>query len=129
MPNPENIKGKGNRFSSTNQPLRNGRKPDILKKLKKYGCSESDIKRLLENIVFLDRQGAEAMLSDSGLPIIALSYLKGLIKEMNSGKVDVIEKVLDRIYGKAAQRQEVEAAVTGKRPVIVFGDTEDKDGE
>ena len=68
-------------------------------------------------------------MSDSGLPIIALSYLKGLIKEMNSGKVDVIEKVLDRIYGKAAQRQEVEAAVTGKRPVIVFGDTEDKDGE
>ena len=126
----DNIKGKGNRFSSTNQPKRRGRKPDIIKKLKGYGCSESDIKRLLEEIVFKDKKGAEDLLRDVELPIIALTYLKGLIKDMNRGKVDVLEKVLDRIYGKAAQRQEVDANVTGTRPVIVFDDTvEPEDGE
>ena len=121
---------KGKRFSSTYQPANRGRRPDIIKKLKGYGCSESDIKRLLEEIVFKDKKGAEDLLRDVDLPIIALTYLKGLIKDMNNGKVDVLEKVLDRIYGKAAQRQEVEANVTGTRPVIIFGDSpEGEDGQ
>lgn len=121
---------KGKRFSSTYQPAKRGRRPDIIKKLKGYGCSESDIKRLLEEIVFKDKKGAEDLLRDVELPIIALTYLKGLIKDMNNGRVDVLEKVLDRIYGKAAQRQEVEANVTGTRPVIIFEDSpEGEDGQ
>ena len=120
----------GKRFSSTYQPAKRGRRPDIIKKLKGYGCSESDIKRLLEEIVFKDKKGAEDLLRDVELPIIALTYLKGLIKDMNNGRVDVLEKVLDRIYGKAAQRQEVEANVTGTRPVIIFEDSpEGEDGQ
>lgn len=35
MPNPENIKGKGNRFSSTNQPKNPGRKPSLYNHIKK----------------------------------------------------------------------------------------------
>ena len=61
---------KGKRFSSTYQPANRGRRPDIIKKLKGYGCSESDIKRLLEEIVFKDKKGAEDLLRDVDLPII-----------------------------------------------------------
>ena len=85
----DNIKGKGNRFSSTNQPKRNGRKPKLYTIAKKtYNISLEEWKGVAMYLMQCTKAEVEAI-----------------------------------AYGKSVQRQEVEANVTGRRPVIVFEDT------
>ena len=124
MPNMENL-AKGKKFSKTNQPANRGRKPDILKQLKGCGLSENDVKHLLESLILKNQEGANQLLNDESIPILAVSYLRALVTDILAGRVDTVEKILDRIYGKASQRQELEAKVKGKRPVIIFGKEEE----
>ena len=46
--------GRETRFSSTNQPKKKGRRPNILTKLKAIGLSHDDIRTILENILMAD---------------------------------------------------------------------------
>ena len=60
MPNKENIIGKGNRFSSTNQPKRNGRRRRLETILRDdYKLSIDDIRAMMSKGLLSTRSGVE----------------------------------------------------------------------
>ena len=112
MPNPENLRGKGNRFSSTNQPKSRGRKPSIFKKwAREYDISEKDVKDLMLNLTFaytvgevkkLIRQAedGEAEGNVDQLPLGVVQFLSGSINDINKGNQKSWWQMLDRAFGK-----------------------------
>lgn len=104
------IRGKGNRFSRDNQPPNRGRKPSVITKMKRIGLTGDDIAKLMENLLVSDERKAKSMLGDPDLPILAVGYLRALVMDAKAGKVDTLERMLDRLYGKAVRKSEL----TGK---------------
>jgi hypothetical protein len=112
MPNPENLIGKGNRFTSKNQPKNRGRKPSIFKKWsKEYDISEKDIKDLMLNLTFAytvgevkelikqaEKDGKEGNVDK--LPLGVAQFLSGSIRDINRGDLKAWWSMLDRSYGK-----------------------------
>lgn len=120
----DNIKGKGNRFSSTNQPKRNGRKPKLYTIAKKtYNISLEEWKGVAMYLMQCTRTEVEAIANANDTPIWVVNICRALHKDAGRGITTTLQELMDRVYGKSVQRQEVEANVTGRRPVIVFEDT------
>jgi hypothetical protein len=113
MPNPENLIGKGNRFSTTNQPAKRGRKPSKIKGLiKKYDLPKSDVDAIIQNLLFDHTVGEiEKIAKDdakkSALPAFAAYLMVLLEKSTSKGDPRVLSYLLDRLYGKPTQVMEV----------------------
>jgi hypothetical protein len=122
MPNPENLIGKGNRFTSTNQPKNRGRKPSIFKKWsKEYDISEKDIKDLMLNLTFAYTVGEVKELIKQAeenekegnvdkLPLGVAQFLAGSVRDIKRGDLKAWWSMLDRSYGKPAQSIEMSAS-------------------
>lgn len=101
------------RFSSTYQPANRGRKPSLFRKLKDAGVSREDIYKLFKAILFGDKEEAEKMINDPKVPLIAVTYLRGLMADLKDGKTDVAEQMLDRLYGRPKQQAEISSTSLG----------------
>jgi hypothetical protein len=106
MANPENLRGKGNRFSSTNQPANRGRKPSILKGLiKKYDLSKSDVDAIIQNLLFDHTVGElEKIAGDkkqrNALPAFAAYFMNLIEISTSKGDSRALAYFLDRLHGK-----------------------------
>lgn len=107
----ENLK-KGKPFTKTYRPKNVGRRKDYLKEfIDKNRLSLNDLKIILENIIadhsFSD---LETILAEGQktLPAFVASYIKAMITDLKKGHVDTVEKIADRVYGKASQTNLVE---------------------
>lgn len=70
MSNYEYIKGKGNRFSSTNQPAIRGRKPKLYTVAKNiYNISSEDYRNVFFFLAQKSRKDIEAIAKDDSTPI------------------------------------------------------------
>lgn len=107
----ENLK-KGKRFSKTYKPANTGRRKSYLKEFADENrISLADLKIILENIL-LDHSYAdlEKILArgQKTLPAGIAGYIKGLIVDLKKGRIDTLEKMADRVYGKATQTNVVQ---------------------
>ena len=126
----DNIRGKGNRFSSTNQPKRNGRKPKLYTIAKKtYNISLEEWKEVAMYLMQCTRSEVETIANANDTPIWVANICRALYKDAGKGVITTLQELMDRVYGRSVQRQEVDANVMGKRPVIVFRDTGGDDAE
>ncbi|GMO33856.1 MAG: hypothetical protein Ta2B_14310 [Termitinemataceae bacterium] len=111
--NPENVIGKGNRFSSTNQPENRGRKPSKIKKLiKKYDLPKSDVDAIIQNLLFDHTVGELSEIAQdddkkSALPAFAAYLMVLLEKSTSKGDPRVLSYFLDRVYGKPVQTMDI----------------------
>ena len=81
----EHKKGKGNRFSSTNQPQNRGRKPKLYTIAKKaYGLSYEEYKEMRMYLMQLSKKELEELAKDESTPmwvvILCRAYIKGAAK-------------------------------------------------
>lgn len=113
MPNPENVIGKGNRFTSENQPEHNGRKKNLFNWLKEdYQLSQSDVNNIIDYISMMSQVDFENMLkkikdkqSDvMNMPVILVKFFEAYDK----AKLDDVIKIL-KASGKATDKTEVSA--------------------
>lgn len=119
--------GRETRFSSTNQPKKKGRRPNILTKLKSIGLSHDDIRTILENILMADKNKASEMLQDPELPLLLVGYLSALIKDIKKGSSITLDSIVDRLDGKATQKVEADATLRDAQPpAIYFGEEEEE---
>lgn len=123
-----NIRNLGKRFSSEYQPDPAKRKPSVFSHLKGF-MTENDIRRLFAHVSMLTREELDAFYHDPKTPAIATAYVKAVLAEMEDGKVQTYERILDRLFGRPAQRTEL----TGRdgSPVVAGGlviMTDDKSG-
>ena len=122
----EHIKGKGNRFSSTNQPKNRGRKPSAYKALLKHVEQQGGAPLTREEFNKLSLQIINAPLptlleleKDEELPIWLKTYIRGYITDLKEGNTRTMEQCLDRLFGKATQPTEnkTEVAIKGSVPI------------
>lgn len=110
MPNPENVIGKGNRFSSTNQPANKGRKKSAYKELlgiiEQGGgtpLSYEEYKKMSSELLNLNEEALKRLANDKSTPIWFRAHIKGIVEDMKLGRTYTIEQIMDRLFGKATQ--------------------------
>lgn len=97
----------GKKFSSEYQPVKNGRKPDKLKKfIEDNGLSSNDIAAAIKYILPLNEEEIVRLGQDKGAPMLMRLFVKAIISDIQGGQVVNIMSLLNRVYG--APKQEIE---------------------
>ena len=108
----------GTRFSSTRQPAKAGRKPSKLKAwIKDFDVSKMDVDILARNIIWNYTYGdiqklynglkGDQEIQDS-MPLGVAVLISGMMHDVKRGDNRVINSLLDRLYGKAVDYNEME---------------------
>lgn len=108
----------GKLFSKTRQPKKNGRKPSRMNEFIKAfdldngekQISKDDAIRLLTHCLMCNRAELERMTKNTDLPIAVLCQIKAIVTDMNNGTTSTVDKLFDRIFGKAVQKTEITGA-------------------
>lgn len=110
MPNPENVIGKGNRFSSTNQPANKGRKKSVFNQLcdKVYAeeglrLSREDCYKLCASLIGLPVEELKAIYKDTASPAWVVSIVGAILSDIKFGRMVTVDSLFDRFFGKATQ--------------------------
>jgi hypothetical protein len=101
--------GAAYRFSSTNQPAKQGRKPSKLKKwIKENSVSTEDFIAIFKNIIAVHTiEELQQMIDGDNknkLPVIVALCISAFIHDMKTGTLTAANSVLDRIMGKPTQQ-------------------------
>ena len=98
----ENIKGKGNRFSSTNQPENRGRKPKLYTIAKKaYNVSREEWNEVKMYLLQCTPQEIDKIIGKEDTPMWVLILARGLKRNAAKGMTDVLDGMEDRLFGRA----------------------------
>lgn len=112
----KNIKGTdGNTFSSTNQPLKNGRKKKIYTILKEKGYSADDIKTAFGELAFYTFDELNELNNDESKPVIARIVANQFCKALLGSDWNKIKEILEHVIGKPNQSTDI---TTGGKPII-----------
>lgn len=121
VPNPENIRGKGNRFSTTNQPANPGRKPSLYNHLRQLlgteaeaELSREDYYRLIGCLLERPLGDLKTLATDKKTPVWVVSVVRAIVKDAQAGRMNTLDSLLDRLFGKASQ------PLTGKDQTPLF---------
>lgn len=99
--------GKKTRFTSENQPAKNGRKKSKLKGfIEKNDLASIDIEILLSNLIDKDEEELKNISQDKNTPIIMKTFANAMLKDIQKGNTATLENMLDRWIGKATQKVE-----------------------
>ena len=97
----EHIKGKGNRFSSTNQPANRGRKPKLYTIAKKtYGISFEEFKEVVNYLVQCPRKELNEIAYKEDTPIWMLNVCRALYKDTGKGVINTLRELITLMWGK-----------------------------
>ena len=97
----EHIKGKGNRFSSTNQPANRGRKPKLYTIAKKtYGISFEEFKEVVNYLVQCPRKELNEIVDKEDTPIWMLNVCRALYKDTGKGVINTLRELITLMWGK-----------------------------
>ena len=98
----ENIKGKGNRLSSTNQPENRGRKPKLYTIAKKaYNVSREEWNEVKMYLLQCTPQEIDKIIGKEDTPMWVLILARGLKRNAAKGMTDVLDGMEDRLFGRA----------------------------
>ena len=98
----EHIKGKGNRFSSTNQPENRGRKPKLYTIAKKaYNVSREEWNEVKMYLLQCTPQEIDKIIGKEDTPMWVLILARGLKRNAEKGMTDVLDGMEDRLFGRA----------------------------
>ena len=88
----EHIKGKGNRFSSTNQPENRGRKPKLYTIAKKaYNVSREEWNEVKMYLLQCTPQEIDKIIGKEDTPMWVLILARGLKRNAAKGMTDVLD--------------------------------------
>lgn len=97
----EHIKGKGNRFSSTNQPANRGRKPKLYTIAKKaYNISLDEYREVERYLIQCTKTELEEITKKDDTPIWVANIARALLKDTAKGVVIVLREIEERLFGK-----------------------------
>ena len=98
----EHIKGKGNRFSSTNQPENRGRKPKLYTIAKKaYNVSREEWNEVKMYLLQCTPQEIDKIIGKEDTPMWVLILARGLKRNAAKGMTAVLDGMEDRLFGRA----------------------------
>ena len=109
----ENIIGKGNRFSSTNQPLVRGRKPKLYTQLnREYGLGFFEYKEVCRALMQKPLLALATLAKEKDTPAWVAIICRALIKSAQGGDLRVLQEMTRDIWGReiAAERTPMAAS-------------------
>lgn len=71
-----------------------------------YGISATEIMEWYEFLITADLADLKLLAQDDEAPALARTYARAIIFDMNAGKTNTIERISEKLYGKAIQRVE-----------------------
>ena len=118
--------GEQTRFSSDNQPAKNGRYPlvlsQIVKEMKEAGYERvgpESVIEAYETLFGLDRAKIQEVSQDHTYPMILQIVGKKMLDDEKAA--EMLEKMLDRAHGKATNKSETKLSGSGENgEIIVF---------
>ena len=111
-----NTTGKEHRFSSTNQPKKNGRKPALYNQLRKItgkqfktDLSKEDYFKIIQYLMERTPTELKSILAnakeeDGVTPVWVLNIISAINSDIRYGRTTTIDSIFDRIFGKATQK-------------------------
>lgn len=114
----------GRKFSKDNQPTKNGRKPSRIKQLiasfkvdaEHESMSREDAFKIYGYLLSCTKTQIETILRSPDLPFAIVLQIRAMFEDAKNGRADTVDKIFDRIYGKANQPMEITGA--GGTPLI-----------
>lgn len=98
----------GNRFSSTCQPKKNGRKPRLYTIAKKsYGIDVAEFRDVVLYLMQCTKKELETVMNDEKTPIWVVNIARAISKDAGFGRLSVLPELLDRVFGKPSQAVDV----------------------
>lgn len=128
MSNNKNIAndGKATRFSATNQPKKNGRKPSLYSQLKEMAkleggidLSREDFSKITMLLLSKSLKELQTIAKAEDTPIWVVNIIRAIVMDAQTGRISTLDSLLDRLFGKATQplAQDVSVEVKGSIPV------------
>ena len=109
MSNYDYIKGKGNRFTSDNQPANRGRKPKLYPIAKKaYNVSREVWNEVKLYLLQCTPQEIDRIIGKDDTPMWVLILARGLKRNAAKGVTDVLNDMEDRLFGRAVSSPDSE---------------------
>ena len=117
----EHIRGKGNRFTSENQPANRGRKPKLYTLAKKgYGIGFDDFKEVAGYLMQLPKKDVEAIAQREDTPIWVVNVCRALHKDSGRGVIATLKELAGMMWGKEmASKIDIKASIEGARPLTM----------
>lgn len=105
----------GKRFSKEYQPQRNGRKPTRMNELidafdlddELQKISKEDAYKLMAHLLSCNMAQLGVMSRNPNLPTAILCQIAGIFSDIKECKTATVDKLMDRVYGKAPLTMEV----------------------
>lgn len=133
MPKAENLIGKGNRFSSTNQPANRGRKPSLYKQLlQQWGEDDTpkptkeDYSRAINHLLQSTEEDLQEIGNDKNTPVWVRSIVSAIREDMQAGRISTINILFDRVFGKPSQSADVDAKLSLRGSIPIRAWVEDR---
>ena len=103
----EHIKGKGNRFTSENQPPNRGRKPKLYTIAKRaYNVSREEWNEVKLYLLQCTADDLDKLIARKDTPMWVLILARGLKRNAAKGVIDVLNDMEDRLFGEAVATPE-----------------------
>ena len=110
----EYIKGKGNRFTSDNQPTNRGRKPKLYTIAKKsYGITLDEFKEVVNYLWQLPKDEVKEIAEKDDTPIWMANVCRSLYKDTAKGVMNTLRELVQLMFGKELTTR-VDVTTNGK---------------
>lgn len=104
--------GKATQFPH-NDPTKGGRPSNISRLEKLLGVKFPaewklrQVQELLSRLMFMTVSELQALAKDKNSPILIVTIAASLVKNINSGKMDAVKDLMDRVFGRPTQVNEL----------------------
>lgn len=112
----------GNRFSSTNQPKKSGRKPMLYTQLKEvYEISYEEYKKVIMHIMNSTQEEIIELKNNPKSPMWVVNICAAILTDTSKGITTILSEVTDRLFGKPKQINEnINDNIERNKATIVF---------
>ena len=115
----EHIRGKGNRFTSDNQPPNRGRKPKLYTIAKKsYGITLDEFRDVVNYLWQLPKGEVKAIAEREDTPIWMANVCRALYKDTARGTMNALRELIHLMFGKELAAK-IEVELPAARPMSV----------
>lgn len=126
----EHIKGKGNRFSSTNQPANRGRKPKLYTIAKKaYNVSREEWNEVKLYLLQCTPSEIDKIIDKKDTPMWVLILARGLKRNAAKGITDVLDGMENRLFGRAPIAQDEDSTLYSENGIDIDKWMEENESE
>lgn len=109
----------GNKFSSTNQPQKNGRKPSIRKQLQELLDNDGEVIVSAKDVIKINDNGDVVIKIPTEMKL-AMKLFKMATKGNNHTTLKAMQMIMEQIDGKPKQSMDIQSSDNSEKQIVIF---------